>query len=277
MRFGWSANETSARIRRLAMAVVLAFLALYTIFYLIQPFSDMWNTIVTNLFLVIASSLTATVATMIWARYDRTDAPRRIWGYFAVGLWLWAIAEVAWGYLNVTQGEVAVGIPDIFWLSGYLFFGQALLIQYRILAHPTKQDLFSRTLVAVLVFLLLYVLMYRTLISGAEGPGLLGAVINSFYPSADLLLVLVALWLANHFMGGAFSGPWLGLLAFAFADLMYAWLEISGMYTWTINQANLLTTISDVVYLGAYLLLGLGLLSQWIFLKYGLRSPTQPR
>jgi hypothetical protein len=73
-------------------------------------------------------------------------------------------------------------------------------------------------------------------------------------------------------MGGAFSRPWLGLLAFAFADFLYAWAEISGVYSWGINQANLLSTITDVAYLGAYLILGLGVLSHWVFLRYGLRS-----
>lgn len=277
MRFGWNAKESSVRIHGLAVLTALMLIAAYTIIYLVEPFSDLWNVILSNLLLVIASSLTATIATMIWARYDRTDNPRRIWGYFALGLWLWAAAELTWGYLNVTQGEVPQGISDVFWISAYLFFGQALLVQYRILAHPTRQKLLSHVLIAILFFIAFYLLIYRTLISGAEASSSFGAAVNSFYPAADLLLVLVALWLASHFMGGTFSRPWLGLLAFSFADLMYAWLEISGLYSWSINQANLLSTISDIVYLAAYLVLGLGVLSQWVFLKYGLRSPAEAR
>lgn len=275
MRFGWNAKESSVRIRGLAKIVALLLIVVYAFVYRFEPFSDVWNVILANSLLVIASSLTAVIATMIWSRYEQSDTPRRVWAYFAVGLWLWAAAELTWGYLNVTQGEVPEGISDVFWISAYLFFWQALLIQYRILAHPTKQKLLSYVLVASLFFLTLYLFIYRTLVSGAESPSSFDAAINSFYPAADLLLALVALWLASHFMGGAFSRPWLGLLAFSFADLMYAWLEISGLYSWSVNEANLLSTVSDIVYLAAYLVLGLGIFSQWVFLKYGLRSPAE--
>ena len=253
----------------------LLLIVAYAIIYCFEPFSELWNKIITDFSLVLAASLAATVATMIWARYEQTDTPRRIWGNFAVGLWFWAAAELIWGYLNVTQGEVPEGISDVFWIIAYLFFAQALLFQYRILDHPTRQQLWSRVLIAFLIFVALYIFIFRILISDAKAPNNFGAAINSFYPAADLLLVLIALWLARHFMGGVFSRPWLGLLAFAFADLMYAWLEISGLYSWSINQANLLSTIFDIVYLSAYLVLGLGMLSQWIFLKYGLRPPVE--
>ena len=274
MQFGWHANDTSARIMRLAVIAALIFLVIYSILYVSQPFSDVWNTILSNLFLIVAASLTALVGTWIWNHYETSDAPRRVWSTFAIGLWLWAVAELIWGYLNVSHGEVSEGISDVFWISAYLFFAQALLTQYRILAHPTAGELWRRILIAILLFLALYLLIYGLLASSLDVSSRFGAAINSFYPAADLLLVLVALWLSRRFRGGIFSRPWLGLLAFSFADLLYAWIEISGLYSWSVNQANLLSTISDIVYLSAYLILGLGLLSQWVFLKYGLRPST---
>ena len=274
MRLGWNPNDTAMRMRGVAKVAALLFIAAYTVIYLAEPFSDLWNIVLTNLFLVVAASTTAAVATMIWAHYDRTDTPRPIWGYFAAGLWLWAAAELTWGYLNVTLGEVPEGISDVFWISAYFLFGNALFIQYRILARPTPREFWSRLSIAVLLFLALYLFIYQALITGADAQGGMDAAINSFYPAADLLLALIALWLASHFIGGAFSRPWLGLLAFAFADLMYAWLEISGLYSWSVNQANPLSTITDIAYLGAYLVLGLGVLSHWVFLRYGLRSPN---
>ena len=277
MRFGWSAKLTSARILGLASIAALIFLAVYVIIYQVEPFSEVWNLTITNLFLVAAALFAAAIATMIWAHYDPTDTPRRVWGHFATGLWLWAAAEMIWGYLNVIQGEVPVGLPDVFWVAAYFFFGQALLFQYQILARPTKQELLSRALFAILFLLVLNLLVYRALTSGAEIADKFDVAIDSFYPAADLLLALVALWLARNFMGGAFSRPWLGLLAFTFADLMYAWLEISGMHPWSVNGANLLSTITDIAYLGAYLILGLGVLCQWAFLKYGMRSPGEMR
>lgn len=276
MRFGWSPRDSSLRMRGIAKISTLLFIGAYTLIYWTEPFSDVWNAIVTNLFLVVASSVTAAVATKIWISYEKTDTPRQLWGYFSAGLWLWALAEVIWGYLNVTLGEVHEGIADVFWIGGYFFFAQALIIQYRILARPSTQELISRIVIALLSLLAVYLLILSLLISGADAQNYFDAAINSFYPAADLIIVVTALWLASNFMGGAFSRPWLGLLAFSIADLLYAWLEISGLYSWSINQANLLTTIFDIAYLSAYLVLGLGILSQWAFLKYGLRLLAEP-
>ncbi len=277
MRPGWSAKRTSAYILGLAIVAALAFAAVYVYIYLAQPFSDDWNLILSDMFSPVASLFAALIATMIWARYDPTDAPRHIWGYFACGLWLWFAGELAWSYLNVTQGDVKVGLPDVFWVSAYFFFGRALLFQYQILTRPTRRELVSLVLLAVFCLLMLNLLIHAVLTSDVEVTSKLDSIVNSFYPAADLLIVFIALWFARNFIGGAFSRPWLGLLVFCFTDLMYAWLEISGIYPASIAQATLLSTIADIMYLGAYLVLGLGILSQWAFLKYGLRAPTQPQ
>ncbi len=274
MRFGWSAEETSVRIRWIAKIAAVIFIAIYITLYLVEPFSDVWNSILSNSLVVIASSFTAAVATMIWARFEPGDTPRRIWACFAIGLWLWAAGELTWGYLNVTLGEVPEGPADVFWVIAYFFLGSALLFQYQILVRPARQELWSRILTGISLLIVLNLIIYRVLTSGEETVSVFDAVLNSFYPAADLLLALIALWLARNFMGGAFSRPWMGLLAFTFADLLYAWIETSGLYSWSVNEANALSTITDVVYVGAYLVLGLGVLSQWVFLKYGLRSPT---
>jgi hypothetical protein len=273
MQLEWSAKETSVRIRGMAKIAALVFIAVYAVIYMWAPFSDVWNTILANLLLVIASSLTAVVATMIWTHYEPSDTPRHIWSYFAIGLWLWAVAELIWGYLNITRGEVPEGLADVFWVAAYLFFALALLLQYRILAQPSKQKLLGRVSFAILFLIVLYFLLYL-LTTGGDVQSGWGAAVNSFYPVADLFLALIALWLVRNFQGGAFSRPWLGLLAFSFTDLLYAWIEISGIYSWSVNQANLWSALFDIAYVGAYLVLGLGILSQWAFLKYGLRSPT---
>ena len=141
-----------------------------------------------------------------------------------------------------------------------------------LLAQPSQQELLSRVSIAVLFLLALYALVYRMLAVEADGQSRLDAAVNSFYPVADLCLALIAIWLINHFRGGAFARPWLGLLAFSFTDLLYAWIETSGVYSWSLENANVWSTVFDVAYVGAYLVLGLGILSQWAFLKYGLRS-----
>jgi hypothetical protein len=274
MRFGWSPKDTSVRIRGVAKVAAILWIVIYVTLYLRPPFSELWNSMISNLLLEIPAALTAIVATLVWLRYDKTDIPRRIWLYFAIGLWSWVIAEVAWGYLNVSQGEVPEGIADIFWIAAYIFFAHALFIQYQILAQPSRKEALRLALLALLGFCIAYLIVYRLLAAGADERNLFGTAVNSFYPVADLLLALVAIWLISHFRGGAFARPWLGLLAFSFTDLLYAWIESSGIYSWSVDSANLWTVLFDTAYVGAYLVLGLGILSQWAFLKYGLRSST---
>jgi hypothetical protein len=193
------------------------------------------------------------------------------------GLWLWFTGDVCWGYINLTQGEVNIGVPDIFWMISYYFFGQALLTQYKILSQPAPRDVQKRVLIGTLSLLALIWLIYSFLLSTGESMNKLDALANAFYPAVDVLLSIIALWLARNFAGGAFARPWLGLLAFSISDLLYAWLDLSGAYAWSLEQGNLLSTLTDVAYFAAYLVLGLGVLSQWLFLKYGLRTSAEKR
>lgn len=277
MRFGLNPNTAYTRISRFAVGAALLMLTLYIVIYWYQPFSDLINNFLSNFFSQTASFIAAVLATLIWSYYESVDAPRRVWGNFAIGLWLWVAGEIVWGYINMTRGDVPIGAPDIFWVTSYYFFGQALLSQYKILTQPTSRQVIRQVLIGILALLVLIFLVYTFLLSTAEPMEKLDALVNAFYPAVDVLLSLMALWLARNFAGGIFARPWLGLLAFSISDFLYAWLELSGTYAWSVDQGNLLSTISDAAYFGAYLVLGLGVLSQWLFLKYGLRAPLERR
>ncbi len=275
MRLEWSAENTSTRIYRSAVVVSVGLLLFYIYIYWFEPFSEFWNNFFSNFFLVLASGLAAMIATLTWLHYDKTDAPRLVWGPFAIGLWLWCAGELSWGIINMTSGDVPVGLPDVFWVISYFIMGFALLNQYRILFRPTTRSIWTWLLVLALAILALTFMVSAIFISSAEESNKLDVIVNSFYPVGDLLLAAVALWLAHNFTGGAFARPWIGLLVFSFADLLYAWLTISGTYAWSVDQGNLLSTIADIAYLGAYLVLFIGVLYHWLFLKYGLRSSSK--
>ena len=277
MRLGWSVGQSSSRMKWLAIITFIVLIAVYTYIYFIQPFSSFWNDLLSNVLSEIAALASALAATMVWAYYDKSDSPRRIWSYFAFGLWLWFAGELAWGYLNMTVGEVATGIPDFFWIIAYFFIGQSLLQQYRILFRPTLRELFGRALAMIVSVFALTSLVFLFFKPIAESSSLLETIVNAFYPSADLVLALAALWLARRFQGGALGRPWIGLLVFTFSDWMNAWLQLSGAYAWSLEQGNLLSTFSDILYVVAYLALAYGAFSKWLFLKYGLRPSTQIR
>ena len=277
MRFGWSSKASFQRVLWLAVIFSFALTLVYFIIYWYQPFSEFWNNFFSNIFTQVISLTGAVIAVMIWSRYEKTDAPRSVWGHFAVGLWLWFAGEVTWGYINMTAGDVPIGLQDVFWIVSYFFFGQALLHQYRIVYQPSGRQLWVRIILALLAMIALMFVVYGIFISRTGTQEVSDAVINSFYPAADLTMAAIALWLARNFSGGAFSRPWLGLLVFTISDFMYAWLDASGMYAWSLENGNLLTTIADMAYLVAYLVLALGVLYQWLFLKYGLRSSADVR
>ena len=279
MRFGCDARKASNRLMRLAVFAAVVLIAAYSIIYFREPFSSFTNGLLANGLTVMAALSSAVSAIMIWSRYEKTDQPRRVWGYFAFGLSLWVIGEVTWGYLNLTlpDGEVPVGVPDIFWLSAYYFLGQALLLQYQILVRPTRRELISRVISSTLFLCASFALIFTALKPLSVSSRVIDTLVNAFYPAGDLTLALAAIWLTHNFQGGALGRPWIGLLVFAFADLMYAWLQLSGAYAWSLEQGSLLSGFSDIVYFSAYLILGIGSFSQWLFLKYGLRSPSEAR
>jgi hypothetical protein len=189
------------------------------------------------------------------------------------------LGETTWSYWNLTlpNGEVPVGVPDVFWVIAYYFLGQALLSQYQLLMTPTQAELNKRVINSLLFLGISFALIFGVLEWFALSTSVVDTLVNAFYPAGDLTLALSAVWLTRHFQGGALGRPWIGLLVFAFSDLLYAYLQLSGTYAWSLDKGNWVSGFSDIVYFSAYLVLGLVLISQWLFLKYGLRSSSKAR
>ena len=276
MRFGWNARKASDRLMQFVIGGAIGLAVVYSIIYFWEPFSPFTNILLADVLTVSASVFSAVSASLIWMMYEETDAPRRVWSYFALGLWIWVIAEIIWSYGNLTlpNGEVPVGIPDVFWILAYYFLGQALLSQYKILVHPVRNELVSRVTKSLLFFGVSFVVIFSILEWFALSTSVGDTMVNAFYPAADLTLALAAIWLTRNFQGGALGRPWIGLLIFTFSDLLYAWLQLSGAYAWSLDRGNWVSGFSDIVYFSAYLVLGIVSFSQWLFLKYGLRSPS---
>lgn len=259
VHFFWLATVT---------AIMLVFA--YSYIYLVEPFSAFGNDLAANVLTVFSALMSAVVATLVWSRYDRADAPRRVWACLAFALWLWLVAEVIWAFYNMTVGEVEIGLPDVFWLLAYGFFAAALINQYMIVRQPTFRLLLSRLVFTTLGVLLLAGLLFVLLTRIAQRASELPALIMAFYPVGDLAIAVGALWLARKFQGGALARPWVALLVFTVADMLYAWLDFSGTYSWSLQEGNFLSTLADVLYFTAYLVMALGAFTQWLFLKYGL-------
>jgi hypothetical protein len=277
-----SQQHTARNLYILSAAVSVVICIAYALFYLYPPLADRWGDLGSNLLTVLAAVLCAASASNVLVRHGRSEAPFAIWLNFSIGLWLWALAEVVWAGLNLTLGEVPVpSLADGLWLLGYVFFGIGLLRQYRIVfgARRSLNGIFAGLFLLTLVLTLLIVVLVTpapplTVLRGIfSGQAPLGAYIDLYYPLGDLAIGLLALGLVWLFRGGALARPWLALFIFTISDGLYAWLVQTGAYAWSAQQANLASLLVDLIYVAAYLVLGLGLLSHFLLLRFGPRRP----
>jgi hypothetical protein len=100
-------------------------------------------------------------------------------------------------------------------------------------------------------------------------PWSLELIVGAFYPAADIVISLASLRIVQRFGNGALGLPWIGLFVFAVSDLLYAVLEASGAYSWSVTNGNLLSAVADITYLAAYLFVGLGCYAQLLLLRHG--------
>lgn len=239
----------------------IVILTLVTILYGFEPFSDFWNNFLSNFVMVFAAGLSAALATRVFMRYAPSDSPRNVWMQFALGLWLWTLAEVVWGYYILRQVEVDLTIADLFWVSAYGLFGYAVQIQYQIVFHPGKREnIFWVAVWTGVAFSLTFFIAWLLVRFTSETWGL-SLLVAAFYPAADIAVGLSALRIVMRFRGGALGYPWLGLFVFAIADMLYAVLQFSGAYSWS--------AVADTVYIAAYLFVALGCYAQLLLLRYG--------
>jgi hypothetical protein len=241
--------------------------ASYIFIYQYAPLGDSFNDSALNLITTLASLFVAAFATAIYLHYHPEDRPRRVWNNLMIGSWLWFTAELLWGALDYIYGEVATpGVPDAFWVGGFVFFTIAFYWQY-LLVVPSQQKRIRN--IALGAWVLSLVLPLAGFLSAQAFT--FADYINYFYPIADFAVGIAGLWLIFIFRGGALVRPWVGLVVFGISDLFYAWAEQTGVYAWSSENSNLLTLAIDSSYLAAYLILGLGFVGHWVLINYGLR------
>jgi hypothetical protein len=268
--------QRSNQYFRLALGSAVSLVVLYAFIYFFEPFPGSGNDLASNLLTVFSSLASAVAATMIWAFYDKADAPRHVWERFAIGLWLWCLAEAIWAFLNMRDGEVNIGWADFFWVLAYGFMFGALFQQHRILSFENPETTRKWMAWMSVPFALLAVLLVLILINFFFPLDFITNLVNGFYPLGDLLVGLLALWLIRSFQGGTFVRPWVSLIIFAVADFLYFVLEYTGVYSWSVESSNILSSLTDILYFAAYLAITVGILGQWLSLRYSF-LPFKPK
>lgn len=258
---------------RLSGLVLLIAILIYALLMQLRFTARSWLEITLNLSFALAAGWGAWRASRLWQHFAPSDPPRRIWHLFAMGLWCWTAAELLWTLLAFLYGDTVpvATIADLAWIAGSMVLLITVALQYRLLYRWTTAQT-RWFLAAVLGGLLL-------LSGGATWliPPLMTAEVSRaeffllvFYPLADLLVAVGALLIARFFGQGQFARPWYALLVFAVSDALYTWLVSEGLYVMA-GSSNTLTTLTDVLYLSAYLLLGWTCQAQEFLLRYGPR------
>ena len=204
-------------------------------------------------------------ATLNLSYYEKDESPRKVWKNLTIACWLWCAGEVFWGIYILILGEAPMGIFDVCWMVGFIFFTLALYDQYSMVA-PSKKILHRNVAIGAWIVALLLPLPVVFFTSNPT----FKTYLDYFYPFADLAVGIVGSLLIFTFRGGAMMRPWLGLVVFGITDFLYAWAEQTGVYAWSVENGNLLSLIVDSSYLAAYLILALGFIAQWTLLRYGI-------
>jgi hypothetical protein len=224
---------------------VLAFILVtgYVFVYQKEPFEESWNDIILSVSIAFAAFLAAVVATANFFHYRPEDSPRVVWLNLAIGFGLWALSEAVWCvyYFLADYGEVSTpSLADIGWIVGYLFFALAIYHQF-VLILPSLQNRIRNTVygisAAVLILPLVLLLVMNTFT--------FENYINYFYSFADFAVGVVGLTLVLTFRGGMIARPWIGMVVFSISDFLYAWAIQAGIYTWAVENGNLLTMVID--------------------------------
>jgi len=268
MRKTLSPAQRSTLYFRLIIGIAILLVILYTFIYVFKPFPFPGNDLTSNFLTVFSSLASAVAATTVWAFYDKADAPRHIWDRFSIGLWLWFVAEVIWAFLNLQFGEVSIGLADFFWVLAYGFMFAALFRQLGILSFENPESIRKQKVWISLLYALVTILLVLILINSLFPLVFVENLINGFYPFGDLIIGLLALWLVRSFQGGIFIRPWISLILFAVTDFLYFVAEYSGIYSWGVENANFLSSMSDILYFAAYLAISVGIFGQWLSLRF---------
>jgi diguanylate cyclase len=175
-------------------------------------------------------------------RFGWTEQAGRNWLLIGVGVALFALGDVLYGYYEVftASGEVPYpGLPDIPYLLSYVFFAAALIgaaISYRRLVDERSAIVITSIITLASLVALYYAVFVPVLAATDATTGV--KVLGVLYPAADVLLefgpaLFVAL-VVGKLGGGRLAWPWfivaLGIAITALSDAGYGVLAAHGLY-----------------------------------------------
>lgn len=200
--------------------------------------------------------------------FDRGEVLWRVWLALGIGLGLWALAEAVYAFYEVILNidTPYPSLADVVWVPGYIPLFAALVMRYRSLrVTPSAGMIASLAVVFLALAGVSLVFIISPMIASPDEGGLIVQVLNVLYPLGDLLVMFGALLIVMVLVGGQLSRAWLliaaGCLLLTVADSLYSYGTWNTLYL-PDGKINLLTGVSDVSYLGGYVVMAFGLYNE---------------
>jgi hypothetical protein len=262
--------ETPARIQK-AKALSMVISAIIFLFSLginlfashETGFVEMANTIILAVVLLFA----AVLAFRLRAKTSDKKEANKVWLLFGIGLVMYALAEISWLiYLLAGMEPPYPGPSDLIYFIAYSFMIVALFNKYRMFnIYPTKRRVIILWMICGIMLILIGIFVVAPIVSGAAETNPLETLVNLYYPLADFVILMIALYLIFTLWGGRISSSWMligaGALVLALADILFVYADWNGLY-YPGTQINVISKIVDMGYIQFALLFASGVFMQ---------------
>jgi hypothetical protein len=260
--------KLSPAIQRITLTVFAVMLVIFIPVYHWEPFPERLNDNIIYFIDLFAALTAAAYGTLLARQFAPGEPPRRIWLTFVIGWWSAVLAEVLWiVYSFLTPEFPPFTLIDVAWLAAYFCLGLSLYYQYRLI-FGKKRPPYEYLIVIALILVFSAALTNLAQKAGlGEGISWLVLFLAILYPVSDILLGIYALRLSLLFGRGRLGRPWWGLISFAIADSINIYFWMGGYKLMPVQVSNYFFLLSDVCYLGGYMITALGLLSILLLLR----------
>ncbi|HEY0535048.1 MAG TPA: GGDEF domain-containing protein [Actinoplanes sp.] len=160
---------------------------------------------------------------LLGVRLHRPARPA-LWYWLAAGQITSATGDVVWDiYQYVLHRAPFPSVADVFYLAAYPMIATGLVLLVRVRQGRDAAALIDAAVVATGLGMVFWVFVLHPVVTGSTG-SVLESVINTAYPSADALLLVIVARLFTGAGGGNASGRLIGAAALLllFADVGYS-------------------------------------------------------
>lgn len=246
--------------------LVLIFAFVYAAANILRWGGDIFVQSMNNVVTIVLAFLITMTFIFLWLQISKTGENRTLWLGMMLGWILWTIAEIWWGLSSYLNQELPYpSMADVFWLLGFIPMYTALIIRLRSLPkieNPASR--FGFWLLSVISIGLTIFFVVVPVLQSYDSSDALASILSIFYPMADLVLLILVLFIFFNFQKGIRGSSWLwlslGFILLVLSDMIFAYADSNGIY-YPDGQANLISTMAiDYTYNISYLFIWVGTL-----------------